>query len=146
IGNLGSHHTAIPVEAFRGFALADSYAPFIVINDQDAKPAWSFTLLHELAHLWLGASGVSGGPPESGIERYCNDVAAAFLLPNPELEFVGLDREMGLDDAARLVSDFAKARHLSRSMVAYRLFRAKKIDTPMWRDLTARFRAEWLER
>lgn len=144
IGNLGSHHTAIPVEAFRGFALADKFSPFIVINDQDAKTAWSFTLLHELAHLWLGASGVSGGLPESRIERFCNDVAAAFLLPNPELEFVGLPNPVGLEEASRLVSDFARVRHLSRSMVAYRLFRARKIGEPLWRDLTARFRAEWL--
>lgn len=144
IGNLGSHHTAIPVEAFRGFALADRFAPFVVINDQDAKPAWSFTLLHELAHLWLGASGVSGGLPESRIERFCNDVAAVFLLPNPELEFVGVDRNSDLAKAARLISDFATARHLSRSMVAYRLFRAGKIGEPAWRDLTARFREEWL--
>jgi hypothetical protein len=54
IGNLGSHHTAIDVEAFRGFALADKIAPFVVLNDQDARTAWSFTLLHELAHIWLG--------------------------------------------------------------------------------------------
>jgi len=144
IGNLGSHHTAIPVDAFRGFALADRFAPFIVINDQDAKTAWSFTLLHELAHLWLGATGVSGGLPESRIERFCNDVAAAFLLPNPELEFVGIDRHANAEEVARLVSDFAKERHLSRSMVAYRLFRAGKIDEPLWRALTARFREEWL--
>jgi Zn-dependent peptidase ImmA (M78 family) len=144
IGNLGSHHTAIPVEAFRGFALADKFAPFIVINDQDAKPAWSFTLLHELAHLWLGASGVSGGLPESRIERFCNDVAAAFLLPNPELEFVGLDQREGLEEVSRLISDFAAGRHLSRSMVAYRLFRAGKIGEPLWRNLTTRFRQEWL--
>ncbi len=32
MGNLGSHHTAIDVEAFRGFALADSIAPFVVLN------------------------------------------------------------------------------------------------------------------
>ena len=75
IGNLGSHHSAIPVEAFRGFAIADSIAPFVVINDGDAKAAWSFTLLHELAHLCLGATGVSGGgAPEMKIERFCNDV------------------------------------------------------------------------
>ncbi len=59
VGNLGSHHTNLDVSAFRGFALADPIAPFIVINDQDAKSAWSFTLLHEMAHLWLGATGVS---------------------------------------------------------------------------------------
>ncbi|MBK9656378.1 MAG: helix-turn-helix transcriptional regulator [Rhodanobacteraceae bacterium] len=36
IGNLGSHHTNLDVSAFRGFALADPLAPFVVINDQDA--------------------------------------------------------------------------------------------------------------
>ena len=76
--NLGSHHSAIPVSAFRGFAIADPIAPFIVINDGDAKAAWSFTLLHELAHLWLGATGVSGGVPEMQIERFCCDVAGEF--------------------------------------------------------------------
>ena len=81
IGNLGSHHSAIPVEAFRGFAIADPIAPFVVINDGDARAAWSFTLLHELAHLWLGATGISGGgSPEKTIERFCNDVAGEFLL------------------------------------------------------------------
>jgi hypothetical protein len=45
VGNLGSHHTALDTSAFRGFALADPLAPFIVINDRDAKSAWSFTLL-----------------------------------------------------------------------------------------------------
>jgi Zn-dependent peptidase ImmA (M78 family)/transcriptional regulator with XRE-family HTH domain len=85
IGNLGSHHSAIPVEAFRGFAIADRIAPFIVINDGDAKAAWSFTLLHELAHLWLGTTGVSGGgAPDSAIERFCNEVAGEFLLPRAD--------------------------------------------------------------
>jgi hypothetical protein len=45
-GNLGSHHTALEVSAFRGFALADPIAPFVIINDQDARSAWSFTLVH----------------------------------------------------------------------------------------------------
>ena len=34
VGNLGSHHTDISVETFRGFALADRIAPFVVINDK----------------------------------------------------------------------------------------------------------------
>ncbi|MGH6867432.1 MAG: ImmA/IrrE family metallo-endopeptidase, partial [Methylocella sp.] len=72
IGNLGSHHTAIDLETFRGFALADDVAPFVVINDQDAHAAWSFTLVHELAHLWIGETGVSGARFGSPIERFCN--------------------------------------------------------------------------
>ena len=79
IGNLGSHHTAIDLDTFRGFALADPIAPFVIINDQDAKPAWSFTLLHEAAHLALGATGVSGVSADVEIERFCNDVAGEIL-------------------------------------------------------------------
>ena len=54
IGNLGSHHSKIGLSTFRGYALADSVAPFIVINDDDSHAAWSFTLFHELVHVWLG--------------------------------------------------------------------------------------------
>jgi Zn-dependent peptidase ImmA (M78 family) len=86
VGDLGSHHTAIDVRTFRGFAIADRIAPLIVVNDKDAKTASSFTLLHGMAHLWLGASGVSGsdlaGLP---IEHFCNEVASAFLLSREEL-------------------------------------------------------------
>ena len=91
IGNLGSHHSTLGTEVFRGFALADPIAPFLVVNDQDAKSAWSFTLLHELAHLWVGATGVSGRFAEGQLERFCNDVASNILLPNNELSLVGVD-------------------------------------------------------
>ena len=52
-GDLGSYHTAIEAELFRGFVLADDVAPFIVINDNDSRAAWSFTLLHELCICFL---------------------------------------------------------------------------------------------
>lgn len=51
IGTLGSYHSNISKKVFRGFAIADDLAPFIVINDQDARTARSFTLTHELVHL-----------------------------------------------------------------------------------------------
>ena len=85
IGNLGSHHTAIDLETFRGFALADQIAPFVVINDQDAPSAFSFTLLHELVHVWLGETGVSGAFAGGKIEQFCNQVASEFLLPAREV-------------------------------------------------------------
>lgn len=143
IGNLGSHHTTIDVSAFRGFALADKIAPFIVINDGDAKSAWSFTLLHELAHLWLGETGVSGGVPEGIIERFCNDVASNFLLPSNELALVGIEPALPRETIARLIGEFAKERLLSRALVAYRLFRAGRLSDTLWRDLTLQFRTEW---
>lgn len=143
VGNLGSHHTALDVSAFRGFALADRIAPFIVINDQDAKSAWSLTLLHELAHLWLGATGVSGALAEGHVERFCNDVASNFLLPSTELQALGVARNTDQEIAARLISEFAQERLLSRSMVAYRLFRAGSLTEATWRQLVGRFQLEW---
>jgi Zn-dependent peptidase ImmA (M78 family) len=143
LGNLGSHHTAIDVEAFRGFALADDVAPFIVINDQDSVAAWSFTLLHELAHLWLGKTGVSGRSPDLEIEKFCNDVAAAFLLPPAELATVGVGRDDPAQLAAAFISAFAKDRHLSHTMVAYSLFRASMMSEQTWRSLLAWFLAQW---
>lgn len=144
-GNLGSHHTALSVEVFRGFALSDDLAPFIVINDQDARSAWSFTLLHELVHLWLGTTGVSGNYAEARIEQFCNDVASAFLLPANELALIGVDQRTDLPTATRLINDFATARLLSRSMVAYRLRGANMISADTWRLLRSTFRRLWQE-
>lgn len=143
IGNLGSYQTTIDVETFRGFAIADPVAPFVVINDQDARSAWSFTLLHELAHLWIGATGVSGFYSETRVERFCNDVAGAYLLPNDEVAALDIHHDTDLDTAARLISEFATERHLSRSMVAYRLLRAGKLTDETWRLLTNTFRQQW---
>ena len=91
-GNLGSHHTNLDERMFRGFAVADRIAPFIVINDQDATAAQSFTLIHELVHVYTGSTGVSAAPTAvpprthpARVERFCNDVASEVLLPHNAL-------------------------------------------------------------
>ena len=142
VGDLGSHHSAIPVEAFRGMAIADPVAPFIVINDQDAKSAWSFTLLHELAHLWLGATGVSAGRPDQQIERFCNEVAAEMLVPASDLSGLslgGLGQEAQIDAIATLAARW----RVSRPMVAYRLFRAGQLEASAWESLDAKLGELW---
>jgi Zn-dependent peptidase ImmA (M78 family)/transcriptional regulator with XRE-family HTH domain len=146
-GNLGSHHTAIPVEAFRGFAIADPVAPFIVINDQDAQTAWSFTLAHEIAHLFLGATGISGVSSsinESKIEQFCNEVAGEFLLPKSELIAIAVDKTQPIDALINSIAAFAKERHISRAMVAYKLFRAGVIEREMWQKIDSRLREMWI--
>ena len=134
-GDLGSHHTAIDTATFRGVALADKWAPFIVINDKDAKTAWSFTLLHELAHLLTGAGGVSGNSFGSTlIERLCNDVAGQFLLPDADLDPLA-SLIAGEDEPGKmlpLVIRFANERRISPDLVAYRSFRRDLIDQPTW--------------
>ncbi|MBB3302279.1 Zn-dependent peptidase ImmA (M78 family)/transcriptional regulator with XRE-family HTH domain [Rhizobium sp. BK077] len=144
IGNLGSHHSTLNVELFRGFAFADPIAPFVVINDQDSEQAWSFTLLHELAHIWLGQTGVSGGRPASAIETFCNDVAGRILLPTAEIaqepSLFGASQEQVMGR----ISAIAEARQVSHSMVAYKLYREGIIDQETWSTVTTLFRQQWL--
>lgn len=143
LGNLGSHHTNIDLETFRGFALADKVAPFLVINDQDHHGAWSFTLLHELTHLWLGQTGVSGGKPEKSIEKFCNDVASEFLLPGHELEALDGVGDLDVEAAAARIGEFALARKVSHSMVAYKLHRIGGLSAGKWGALSEFFRERW---
>lgn len=145
IGNLGSYHTTIDLEMFRGFALADEVAPFVIINDQDAKTAWSFTLLHELVHLWLGQTGVSGARAETALEKFCNDVAGEFLLPTNELAYLRVDNTTNFETALAQISHFAKDRDLSSSMVAYKLYRIGAIKLDTWQKLSGFFRTQWLQ-
>jgi Zn-dependent peptidase ImmA (M78 family) len=145
VGNLGSHHTAIPVGIFRGFAIADPIAPFVVVNDQDARAAWSFTALHEVAHLWLGTTGISGTSDELEIERFCNEVAGTILLPSYELSELPDIHFATFEEALAQVSAFAKERNISRAMVAYKLFLAGSIDRPRWQAFRNQFANDWLE-
>ena len=86
VGN--NAHRRLSVEEFRGFALANPHAPLIFVNGADAKSAQMFTLAHELAHIWLGAEGLSGFeslfPGGTDVEDWCNRAAAELLAPERE--------------------------------------------------------------
>ena len=145
IGNLGSYHTSIDLETFRGFALSDDIAPFVIINDQDAYSAWSFTLLHELVHIWLGQTGISGLRAEKSIEKFCNDIASEFLLPISELKQLEINNNSDIYLAQNSISEFASERNLSASMVAYKLYRIGIIDLEKWKALNRNYRKLWME-
>lgn len=71
-----------------GFAFWAETFPLIVVNRKDVYPRRTFSLLHELAHLMLRQSGVSEANVDAArpdadarIEIFCNQVAAAALMP-----------------------------------------------------------------
>ncbi|MYC31812.1 MAG: ImmA/IrrE family metallo-endopeptidase [Chloroflexi bacterium] len=145
MGNLGTHHTSIDTDIFRGFTIADDIAPFVIINPNDARPALSFTLLHEITHLLLGQTGVGSAHTDNDIERFCDDVAGEFLLPAEELNRLILDDKDDLSAVSERVGLFANQSNLSRTMVAYRAYRRDLISSEIYRRLSSIYREQWLE-
>jgi Zn-dependent peptidase ImmA (M78 family) len=108
VGNNG--HRKLDPEEFRGFALSDEYAPLVFINASDAKSAQMFTIAHELAHLWLGLDAVSGFsatlPANDKSEKFCNKVAAEFLIPAKDFSQAWEETELAADRYKQLAKQF----------------------------------------
>jgi Zn-dependent peptidase ImmA (M78 family) len=126
-------HRKLDVDEFRGFILADDLAPLVFLNGSDSKSAQMFTLAHELAHLWLGASGVSdtetGRVPEQSIERWCNKVAAELLVPMQALRATYESANPVAQEIMRLAREFK----VSTLVALRRLFDAGFInEATLW--------------
>lgn len=83
-------HLTLDSDELQGFAIADPHAPFVFINSEDWAAPQLFTLVHELAHIWIAATGISADI-EPGfrqvdrlhpVELFCNEVAANALIPS----------------------------------------------------------------
>lgn len=144
-GIVGSNsHRPLDVEEFRGFALSDDLAPLIFLNSADSKAAQMFTLAHELAHIWLGESGVSdtetGQVPTQHIERWCNKVAAELLMPLEMIQAAYREDEPVPEQIQRLAREFK----VSSLVALRRLFDAGLMgQDSLWqhyRDELARLR------
>jgi Zn-dependent peptidase ImmA (M78 family)/transcriptional regulator with XRE-family HTH domain len=118
----------LSVDIFRGFAIADPIAPLVFVNGRDAKAAQIFTLAHELAHIWLGESGISDPIAARnalrGSEAKCNQIAAEFLVPEAEiLQAWRLENSL-VENADHLASSF----RVSRFVIALRALGLKLIE------------------
>ena len=119
----------LEVNEFQGFAIADPIAPLIFLNSKDFVAARIFTLAHELAHVWVGESGISLVDQSEAnwgidIEQFCNAIAAEALVPLSEFrrawgEAPGVDSD---------VSRLARRYRVSTIVVLRRALEADIID------------------
>lgn len=129
-GTVGNNtHRNLSPDEFQGFAIADEYAPLIFVNSNDTYAAQVFTLAHELAHLWLGASGVSNvqeleEQPGPDIEQVCNRVATEFLVPEDRFNELASGREVTFE----LAQEAARLFRVSGLVIARRFLELERID------------------
>jgi Zn-dependent peptidase ImmA (M78 family) len=139
-GVVGSNtHRKLNPREFRGFALADQMAPLAFVNGADTKAAQIFTLLHELAHLWLGGTALDDADLTTGLgqdaEQWCNQVAAEVLLPLAAVADALVPGE-ALADA---VERFARRFKVSTLVVLRRLYDAGSLG---WSEYRSSYDAE----
>ncbi|MCY3832232.1 MAG: ImmA/IrrE family metallo-endopeptidase [Chloroflexi bacterium] len=131
---------AFSAEDYCGFSLYDDEFPVIYVNNSNPKSRQIFTLIHELAHLLFRTSGVDKRgefekKPQgemARVERRCNAVAGAVLVPDAALADelpVGPQPRV---DAQRLAAKFSVSRE-----VIYCKFVDRKIITQAEYDAAA---------
>ena len=143
-----NRYRTIKPRIFRGIALTDAVAPLVVLNPKDAVRGQTFTLLHELVHLWVDAPGLSNREPDRytntgnrKIEAVCNRIAGLVLMP--ERWFLAEWKKyfhLPDDNGIRAVSEVFL---VSRESVARRLCDNGEITWERYMELRQRYLDEW---
>lgn len=115
-------NSALAKHGVRGMCIFSNPLPAIVFGTE-APAAQCFTIAHELAHIILQQSALSGPPSASGtatpieaIERWCDKFAGAFLIPADALASLWAKPnrpQPGIGDEllARLANTFGISKH-----------------------------------
>jgi Zn-dependent peptidase ImmA (M78 family)/transcriptional regulator with XRE-family HTH domain len=129
----------LDAEELQGFAIADTYAPFVFINSEDWNAPQLFTLVHELAHIWIAETGISN-EIEPGIrinskthpvELFCNDVAANALMPYEIIIGFGSD----IYQHSKMVFKASRQLGVSSFAMLVRALNLRLISTPVYQRL-----------
>ncbi len=78
--------SGILVTEMRGFSISEIPFPTIALNRGDAPLGRVFTLIHEFCHIMLKKGGIctifEGDSDHFKVEKFCNAVTGAVLVPN----------------------------------------------------------------
>ena len=122
----------------QGFAIADPYAPFVFVNSKDWSAPQLFTLIHEIAHLWISETGISNeiefeqtNSKTHPVEIFSNEVAANILMPKELI----LNLDTKIFDNSKEVFSTAKRLGVSSFALLYRAFNLSIININKYKVL-----------
>lgn len=126
-------------EELQGFAISDPHAPFIFVNSEDWNAPQLFTLVHELAHIWIAETGISNEVEPNlkqkdrfhPVELFCNEVAANALMPKEII----LDFDTSLFQSSKDIFKIAKQLGVSSFALLVRALNLNIISVTTYQDL-----------
>lgn len=140
VGN--NTHRALDINEFRAFAMVDEYAPLIFINSNDSVNGKLFSLLHEMAHVFLGESSLfndrfSTAGKVSRTETLCNAVAAEILVPQQAFVTAWADAIIELD-AEQAIEELAHDFKCGITVIARRAYDNHFIEYELYQAIAQR--------
>ncbi len=143
---------SIPVREMRGFSISTDRLPVVVLNGGDFPRGRIFTLLHEFAHVLRHADGVcdvlprrqARGPADE-IEIFCNQVAAAALMPLDAFLAEPTLQNLPADGRWRegIIRDLSEKYSVSQEAIVRRLYSVGLADWDFLQDKEAEYRAAY---
>lgn len=138
--------TDVPIDTARGFAIYYADLPIIGINDEDRPPAKSFSIIHELVHLFKRESSLCNDMNNSVAtkeeEVFCNAVAGELLVPQDAISIVlsnnNCSAPYSKEDLKRIADRFS----VSREVIIRRLLDLNKISKIEYDTYVDMFRKE----
>lgn len=127
-------------DTVRAFSRLDGPHAVIVVDTQDGAHARMFSLLHEYAHIVLRSAGICDLDEHSRVERFCNAVAAAVLMPaRLTRKVLGHRSFSGVpDDDDDLLRTLSKELRVSQAALLIRLRELGIISPPHYDEMEER--------
>ncbi len=123
--------SGVDTDVLRGIALYNDIFPVIGINDDDRYPAKTFSIIHELVHIFKRSSTMCNDMFNSFStqqeEIFCNAVAGEVLVPHEALSTILKNRKINefTEDVIGILADVFS---VSKEVVLRRLFDSRRIS------------------
>lgn len=133
--------TDVPMEKARALAIYDKEMPIIGLNDEDRPPAKSFSMIHELVHIFKRESSLCNDIRSAhGEEVFCNAVAGELLVPKSALESTIKIKDMSQPYSKQDITYLADRFSVSKEVIIRRLLDTGHIDDTVYEAYASEFR------